>query len=480
MRLLLILLLAAAAQAQQVLVITPDEFRPSLKEWRAHREAQGYKITVKAPGADVKGFAYVLILGDVKQVPCTWEPGEIIKAYERDPRIATDNHLADTDKDGLPDLAVGRLPADDVAEARLLLRKVLEYEKNADFSTWRRRINLVAGVGGFGKLQDWALEQVATTVLSRGVPDAYDLHVTYCNPNSAFCPPPWTVAKTALERFNEGALIVAYLGHGSRMRLDSMRFQERRFRIFDDEHAYELKARHGAPIAVLVACSSGHIDGAPDCLAEIMLKQPRGPVAIIASSRVSMPYANGIFAKEILEAVFARDTVTLGDVLVRAKRRLIRPDEKDQMRKNIEQLATLFMPDAKKREQERREHLYLYNLLGDPTLRIALPAAATIKGEVFEGKIAVTGTSPLAGRARIELVAERTPNRPKRTGDTAEEFAKAYERANHWVLQRSEASVIAGAFTSEFKRPEKGSYVLRIYVSGEKGAAAGAAKLEVE
>ena len=326
MRLLAVLLLATSAHAQNVLVITPDAFRPALKEWRAHREAQGCKITVRATGADVKRFTHVLIVGDVKQVPCTWYPGEIIKQFERDPRIATDNHLADTDGDGLPDLAVGRLPADDIDEARLLLRKVLEYENSTDFSTWRRRVNVVAGVGGFGKLQDWALEGVATAVLSQGVPVLYDLHVTYCNPSSAFCPPPWTVAQTALKRFNEGALIVAYLGHGNRYRLDSMAFGNRRYRIFDDEHAFELKSKRGAPIAIIIACSAGHIDGAPDSLAEHMLKQPKGPVAIIASSRVSMPYANGIFAKELLEAVFAGEAVTLGDMLVRAKRRLILPE----------------------------------------------------------------------------------------------------------------------------------------------------------
>ena len=42
MRTILILVtLAAAARAQSVLVITPDDFRPALKKWRAHREAQG-------------------------------------------------------------------------------------------------------------------------------------------------------------------------------------------------------------------------------------------------------------------------------------------------------------------------------------------------------------------------------------------------------------------------------------------------------
>jgi len=464
-----------------VLVLTPDTFRPALEKWQRHRESQDYKVTVRRPGSDVKGFAYVLLLGDVKHVPCSYEPGEIIKGWERDPRIASDNHLADRDGDGLPDLAVGRLPANTREEAVALLDKVLAYEQNADFSAWRRRVNVIAGVGGFGKVQDWALERVAARLLTNNVPRRFELHVTYCNPSSAYCPPPEEVTTTALERFNEGALIVTYLGHGSRMRLDSMRFQNRRYRILAANNAKNLSARHGAPITVLIACSTGHMDG-PDSLAELMLRQPKGPIAVIASSRVSMPYANGVFAKELMDAIFATDTKhpTLGDALVRAKRRLLNAPAKDKDRAFIETLSAPYQPDPKLRAKERAEHLYLYNLLGDPTMRIPLPAKAEIAAVRADDKLQVTGKSPMGGEALIELVSRRTPNRPRRVGNATADFRKAYEGANRRQLAKTSLQIQKGAFKTSFDVPRRGKYILRIFVSGKTGTAAGAARIRVE
>jgi len=263
------------------------------------------------------------------------------------------------------------------------------------------------------------------------------------------------------------------------MRLDSMRFQDRRYRIFTKDNAKELSARHGAPITVLIACSTGHMDG-PDCLAEVMLRQPKGPVAVIASSRVSMPYANGVFAKELMDAIFTTDKPTLGDALVRAKRRLLHAAEGDKDRRFIEVLSAPYQPDPKLRAKERAEHLYLYNLLGDPTMRIPLPAKAAIGATRDGDKLEVIGNSPMDGEALIELVTRRTPNRPRRSGDTTEAFRKAYERANRRQVARTSMQIREGVFKTTFALPARGKYILRIFVSGKAGTAAGAAKIVVE
>jgi len=489
-----LLLLCATVAAQDTLVITP--FQKALAPWKAHRETQGHKIAVRAPVPDLRALVrdvhksskgklrFVLLIGDYNQIPCAYKRGVVIAPYERDPNIAHDNNLADLDGDDLPDLAVGRLPADNADEAALMLGKVIEYESNRDFSNWRRRVNVVAGVGGFGKLQDWALEQVATKFLTDSVPAAYELHVTYANPQSAYCPPPEEIMPVTLRRFNEGALIVTYLGHGSRMRLDSMRFKGRRYRIFDDETAYALKADHGAPIAFFVACSTGHFDGAPDCLGEIAVKQPAGPIAVIAASRVSMPYANGVFAKELLDALFQQRKATLGELLVTAKRRMMKPAEGDLGRQFIETLAMGYKWSEKARAEERAEHLFLYNLLGDPTTRIPHPAVAEIEcaQEALPGaRLTVVGKSSVEGTATVELVEKRRSAAPPRTGDTAAEFREAYERANRRVRFSVEVPARNGTFETELTLPlDAGAYVVRVFVTGPDGAALGARPLVVK
>ena len=483
--LLLLLSLAVTAAAQEILVVTPDAFRPALKEWRAHRTAQGLGIVERAPATDMAGLVksvhaksggklrFVLLLGDVKYVPCAYEPGEIIQ--DRDPRIANDNHCGDLDGDRLPDLAVGRPPADSVEEAAALLKKVITYENNRDFSSWRRRINIIAGVGGFGWLQDKALEAMATEFLTKSVPDSYDMHVTYASVHSPFCPPPAEAEKTTIERFNEGALVVTYIGHGNRLNLDRLRHGSQRYPIFSEDAAYSLAARHGAPIAALIACSTGHFDGAPDCLGEIMLKQPGGPVAVIASSRVSMPYANGVVAKELLEALVVERSPTVGEALMRAKRRFIATNEG---RARMEAMARAYQPDDKKREQERVEHLYLYNLLGDPSMRIPHLAHAELAcAEVVHAgtTLAVTGRSPVDGDAIVEFVLNRTPLVPARKGV---DFAGGYARANQWVKASVKAKVKNGRFAAELSVPAElppvQGYHVRVFVSGADGAAMGA------
>jgi hypothetical protein len=494
--LIALLLLTAAAPAQTVLVLSPDEFQPALAEWKAHREAQGYTVRVAAPGDDpratvlklrTKDLKFVLLLGDVKQVPAHVYPATIIKRWERDPRVYNDNHTADLDGDDIPDVAVGRLPADNVEEARTMLGKVIAYEKNRDYSAWRRRINVVAGVGGFGVMQDAAIERASTSFLKENIPASYDLHVTYANLKSAYCPPPSKVLEITTERMEEGALFFAYIGHGWRGGFDTCRFKGERYPIFTEDAAWELESKHGMPIVFLLCCSTGHFDDAPDCIAEVMVKRPKGPVAVIASSRVSMPYGNAPLAKELLEALFMDRQKTLGEAFLAAKIRTMTPkDPNDPQRALIETLAMMaYERDGAKRRQERIEHLYLYNLLGDPSLRIAHAASAALKAPetLHPGETAqVTVQAEVTGKYAIELVRERSPDRTPRTGDTDEEFMTAYRNANDGVLARAEGTAEKGAFGAALALPatlRPGTYDVRVWIEGDDGVAMGSQRVTV-
>jgi len=477
-------------------VIAPKAYWPAARQWKAHREAQGHSLEFREPAEDlpklVKGVAgggklrSVLLLGDMKQVRCAYREGVFIRIWEQDFQIATDHPLSDLDGDELPDLAVGRIPADSPEEAGAMLGRILAYEKGSDFGLWRRRVNVFAGVGGFGALQDWALEQVATKFLTESVSQDFDLHVTYANPNSPFCPPPARVGDAMLERLNEGALVVAYMGHGSRLHLDRVRFGGRSYEIFPEEAMDQIRCRRGAPIAVFVACSTGRFDDGPDCLAEEALRLPQGPIAVIASSRVSMPYANGVLAKELLDALFVDRLPTLGEAWLQAKRRLVVAKEGDPGRQFIEMLALGYQFDEKLRIGERKEHLYLYHLFGDPLMRLPLPAKATLDAPAAAARGAIatlTGTSPVDGTALVELVQARTTPRAKRAGDSEEAFLDCYRKANDWVLATWTGQVKGGRFSMPLplsKDLPPGPHPIRLYVEGEKGAAVASSILTLD
>lgn len=482
----IVLLLLAAGP--DLLVLAPKDLQPALAEWRAHREAQGHAVEVRAPGDDpaatVKdahaasggALRFVLLLGDAEQVPCAYRAGEAIKVWEFDPRIANDHALSDLDGDLLPDLAVGRLPAETADEAKTLLDKVLAYERSRDFGPWRRRVNVVAGLGGFGAAADLALETAGRSLLTQKLPERFSLSVTWANPNSPFCPPYAALEETVVRRFNEGALVVTYLGHGHAHGLDSLEVDGRSYPIFERPAVKRLRSEHGAPIAFLVACSTGRFDGDLDCLAEAMLLEPGGPVAAIASSRVSMPYANAILAKEMLDVLFAGRPATVGEWLRDAKRRLVNPAPGDKLREAIEMAATLIYPvPPDRRALEREEHLFLYNLLGDPAMRLPLPAPIRLRATSAAragGRLKVVGECEIEdGEALVELAQPRDSARPN-----------GYEAANRFEVAEARVKTAAGRFEAELVVPKRlppGTYVVRAFVEGVAGAAAGSRKVTV-
>lgn len=491
-----LLLASVPAAAEEILVVTPDAFRPTLGAWLDSRAAAGYEVTVVPPEKDMvevvrrenakRALRHVLLLGDVQHVPCAYRPADAITKWERDPNIATDAPLADLDGDGLPDLSIGRLPADSVDDARALLSRTLEYERSQDYSPWRRRLNIVGGVGGFGQAEDQAIETVTRMLLSRNVPNALELTFTYGKPSSPYCPFPGEFAATTLERINEGSLITAYVGHGSPTHLDGVAFGGVRHPILEPEHVGKIDVRSGSPLLIVIACSTGHLDGPRDCLAEDVLHRPRGPVAVIASSRVSTPYSNAILSVEMLDAVFDPANATVGEMLLAAKRRM-GSDPDDTTRRQIETLARqLFEPDDARREVDRREHVLLYQLLGDPTLRLALPAAAELvhEEEVDAGAtLRVTGNSPVAGRAVLQIVRDRnTAPRVAADRKEPEAFRTAYAEANRRVAGEMQFDVPAGAFETTLPIPadtSPGRYLLRIYVEGKDGCAFAGDRLRV-
>jgi hypothetical protein len=161
-----------------------------------------------------------------------------------------------------------------------------------------------------------------------------------------------------------------------------------------------------APIAILLACYTGAMDAPDDSLAERMVLTPGGPIAVLAGSRVTMPYGNTAAAVGLIEGVFQQKLPRLGDAWLRALRQLHRPDNtrSSTTRLLIDTLATVVSPSGTDLADERREHMRLYNLIGDPTLRMHHPLPAKIAvaaGHDLGSPIEVELQSPIDGRLRL-------------------------------------------------------------------------------
>jgi hypothetical protein len=509
------LMLLGASPAPDTVVVCPEEFRPALAPWLALREAQGRNCLVISSdsvdglrrqiraAAAAGALRYVMLVGDAPSVdrprpslvtvPTHYVPSQVIHRFGGESIIAGDNWFADLDDDRLPDVAIGRLPADTPEDLRVIVDKIVAYERGPAPGVWQRRINLVAGIGGFGAFADAAIEASAKRLLIAGIPPAYTTTVTYGSWRSPYCPDPRRFHAATVERINEGCLFWVYMGHGRTQAVDRVRTPDGQHHIFATSDCVRLRCGDRSPIALLLCCSAGGFDQPEDCLAEELLRAEEGPVAALAGSRVTMPYAMSVLGAEMLRIFFQEDCNTVGELLMEAKRAMIVRPRDDPQSQAVDALANLLNPGSNDLTAERAEHLDLFNLIGDPLLKLPTTAKATVNvprhvspGEIME----IAGTSPVDGSAEIELVVRRDRltfrPRPRATYENTpvarEEYQDTYARANDTRLVTETVQVVDGAFQVRLTVPAtaSGECHVRVFVQGAKHAALGAADVTIE
>lgn len=528
-------LLVGASPPADTVVVCPTAWRGALEEWLEYRRGQGHVVELLEAGADAADIRraigeaarggrlrYVVLVGDVtcagegKSAPDNNSPGALnspddgagrrpgvptylVEAkvnvhWGSEPLLATDHPYGDLDDDGQPELAVGRLPADSAAELAELVRRTLDYERSRDFGPWRQRVNLVAGVGDFGPLADAALEAAARYFITQGIPPEVQTSMTYASWRSPYCPDPRRFHQTAVERWNEGSWFWVYIGHAQPWALDRPRLFGASRPILAAGDVGELRCRAGCPIALFLCCYVGAFDLPEDCLAEKMLLAPGGPVAVLAGSRVTMPYAMTVLANGLLDECFRRRVATLGDAVLGAKRRLIEePAEDETPRRMLDSVARLLSPMPRQLAAERAEHVLLFNLLGDPLLRLRHPKPVEVRAAARAApgeRLDVAIVSPVPGRATAELILSRgrlrevAPRRAAmpRSADECATFQPVYRSANDTRLVSVDCALVAGrgSVTLEVPRDIEGPCHVAVFVEGDDDFASGAADVLVQ
>lgn len=268
---------------------------------------------------------------------------------------------------------VGRLPARSCTELSGMVERIVAYEQNRAGKLWQRRISFVIGEGGFGMLADALLENIFTMLISTYLPAAYELTISYANPHSAFFYPADAFPQLVTARLNEGALFFVYVGHGAPDSFGHIYTDGKIYPMFETQHARSVKIQEGFPVVVSLACHTGAYASAYDSLGETLLKQPAGVIAFIGASDVSHPYGNVLLGKAFLSGLFSRKADTLGELLAAAREDVLNASDSDITGFLLTQATQYFSDRPLPVEVLRNDHLYLYNLLGDPATRLLLP-----------------------------------------------------------------------------------------------------------
>ena len=498
-----------AAAAADVAVVCPDPLFEAFRPWLDYRTGQGHRValirdvssreTIRRQIRDIaRGgrLRFVVLVGDVDAggpaVPTYLARAKVNVHWGSSPEIATDNGYADLDDDNVPDVAVGRLSVDNAAELTAVVRKTLTYERSPATGLWRRRVHFVAGVGNFGILADSVIETAAKKFIVDGIPPAYRTTMAYGNWRSPFCPDPRDFRTIAQRRLNDGSLFWVYIGHGHPQRLDRVNVPGGSFPIFESDDVEALRCREGHPVAVFLACSTGAFDRPADCLAETMLRSEGGPVAVVAGSRVTMPYAMAVLGDGLLDAFFRRNVGTVGEVLLHAKRAMTAEVADNPNRRLLDALAKAISPKPDQLPEERAEHVLLFNLLGDPMLRLRRPRSVAVKVPRYATSgepLKVSIETDLAGSCVVELACRRdrftfAPPRRHAFDPSHEAMASltgVFDKANdgRWTSTTLAISQRAVQTTLAVPSDARGSSHVRVFIQGESRCAVGAAEVYI-
>jgi hypothetical protein len=248
----------------------------------------------------------------------------------------------------LLDLAIGRIPARNLEQARVAVDKIIEYHSNAAFGKWRNSITLVADDEDYNiHLNDAELHasliQVESPVLN--INKIYlDAYPQQSSSGGSLYP---SVNDAITKQINKGTLVWNYSGHGGSSRLA----QES---ILDKDMVAGWKNTNRLPLFVTATCDFAPFDNPAEfSLGEdLFIGRRNGAIGLVTTTRLVFASSNKVINNNFFSFLFKKNSEqqlpTLGAAL--------------QDTKNFTIVNTGDYINARK-----------FTLLGDPALKLAMP-----------------------------------------------------------------------------------------------------------
>jgi len=258
----------------------------------------------------MKAPRFVLLVGDASFDPKNYfglgdydfVPTKLVDTMYME--TASDDWFVDSNSDGLPDIAIGRLPVQTAEEAAVVVSKIVGYEKSGK----RNEALLVADRAD--NSDDFNFEGASEEVRAL-LPTYLMVRKIYRSQFSSDA----QANGVLLSAINQGPLLVNFVGHGS---IEIWRG------IFTSEDAENLLNK-GLPFFVNMTCLNGYFqDPYSETLGEALLKAKQGgAIAIWSSSGLTEPDKQAVMNKELIKLLFFNtnggQSLTLGEATAKAK-----------------------------------------------------------------------------------------------------------------------------------------------------------------
>jgi len=292
-------------------------------------------------------YDYRNITGNSNTIVPTVEIG-ISNSYATDDWLATING-------NIPEVALGRFPAQSVSEAENYIEKLIEFEQNPEFGLWRQRVTLVADDGARpedspSELQIGKSHTINSEILADIIPNAVEVSKLYMlefpeesNTTSFGVAKPEATAEL-FDILEKGTAIINYIGHGS-----AHQWAQERLLYQDRGDLRSINTGMKLPIWIAGTCSWGHFDniGNESFSEELIRQEMNGASAIITTSRPITVTSNQYYEERLFEEIFPNGGVS-------------------------DQSIGIILQSIKTGNQEGQ----YFHLFGDPGMKLPIPSNA--------------------------------------------------------------------------------------------------------
>ena len=334
---------------------------------------------------------YVLLLGDTDfdYRNITGQSKMIIPTYQKNGNTDVSSYATDDrytfigsgEFDRLPDIAIGRFPAQTADQLAIMIDKMISYELTPEPGIWRNSITLVADDPLRPSRTRAELEHIRDTEgLASIVPPSIQINKIYLtefpeiqDPNSPYIKKP-AARDDFLQKLYNGTLLVNYLGHGS----PTVWAQEE---VFTASDLSLVKTGMRLPFWVAGTCDWAKYDDVnSSCVPEeLMLMENNGAVGILSTTRKTYAVFNEILLSDFFDFVFpesnAGRSLPIGDAVMMAKN-----------------ITTGSDPNNEK-----------YILFADPAMRLASPVRKGVIDSISPSTFQAMGTVNYTGIADTSL-----------------------------------------------------------------------------
>ena len=279
---------------------------------------------------------YILLMGDENYIPPFYYNGSPTDDYYTSNSTLTLS----------PQIPTGRIPVSNIYDANNIVDQIRDYILNSNQGAWKSKTILIADDQNHPEQEEFS-HVINSNILYEMIKDDLNLVNLYGTDYNPFPSDGWyshpDLTYDLISNINNGAAIVNYIGHGNATSLSHEK-------ILDMNRDINLIQADNQAVWIVGTCSFGFYDN-NNCMAEELLIKNDGSIALITSTRSVYASTNIQYLTRVFN--FINNYVNNTDYI------------------NL-RLGDLFFLSKESTSD------YLFQLFGDPALKIILPNKSNI------------------------------------------------------------------------------------------------------